>query len=362
MKKFYAPSGTGKFISLMLMALLVLITSGCKKQNNITFNSFPNEQELKGEKLNLVIYTSAVHLELMDTLLFIRNSYDDNLFISIYHKNTFQHIKSFCKRGKGPEEMVYVGYWSIDKDNGILWVPDFQKVNIWGYNVDSLLKFPGYKPTTIISLPKKLHPMMGLASFNSELFAVPDPLGEVQLFFFDRKGEQVSVMEKMDIKDIDDSFYSDLTRTHNRIHSEKQKMIMVYRYFDRMILYDLKTNQHTEVIGPDHIDEKKQLAAYDHERLKGYTGKPKFDDRYIYLFYNGGPAKHVDFEKGKVSAAYGKKIHIFDWNGNPVMRLILDHEISDFVVDKENKRIIAFAVDAEDNLISYDISHIPELN
>jgi len=211
-------------------------------------------------------------------------------------------------------------------------------------------------------LPKKLYPMMELANYNSELFAIPDPLGEVQLYFFNRKGEEVSIIENMDIKDIQESFFSDLTRTHNRIHPEKDKMVTVYRYFDRMIIRDLKSDQFIEVTGPDHIDLKEQLAAHEHERLKGYTTQPKFDDRFIYLFYNGGPGAHVDFEKGKVSALYGKKIHVFDWDGNPVMRLILDHQISNFVVDKENRRIIAFAVDAEENMISYDISNISELN
>jgi len=362
MKKNNLPIGTHKHFFLLLMALLVLITSGCKNQGDITFKSFPGEQELKGEKLNFVIYTHAVRLELMDSLLFILNPYDDNLFISIYHKNTFQHLKSFCRKGKGPYEMEYIGPWSLDKENGILWVTDFRKTNLWGFHIDSLLKFPDYKPTIEITLPKKLYPIMELANYNSELFAIPDPLGEVQLYFFNKQGEEVSVIEKMGIKDIQDSFFSDLTRTHNRIHPEKDKMVMVYRYFDRMIIRNLQNDQFIEVTGPDHIDPKEQLAANNHERLKGYASKPKFDDRFIYLFYSGGPVAHVDLEKGKVSALYGKKIHVFDWDGNPVMRLILDHQISNFVIDKENQRIIAFAVDAEESMISYDISNISELN
>jgi len=63
-----------------------------------------------------------------------------------------------------------------------------------------------------------------------------------------------------------------------------------------------------------------------------------------------------------MSAVYSKNIRIFDLNGKPFIKLILDHEISDFVIDKKNKRIIAFAVDAKDNMISYDISNILELN
>ena len=363
MKRINTHIETKSHFLILSLTLLLLLFTVCKKQENIIeFKSFPDEYNLKGEKLNLIIYTHAVRFELLDSLLFTLNPYDEHFFISIYNKNTLQHIKSFCKRGKGPWEKVSSGNWSLDKDNGILWVSDFQKVNLWGYYIDSLLKFPDYTPTTIISLPKKLNPMMGVASFNSELFAVPDPFGEVQLFFFDKNGEQVSVMEKMDIKDTDDLFLSELTRTQNRIHPGKEKIVMVYRNFDRMIIRDLKSDNFIETIGPDHIDPKKQLALYEHERFDGYDGKPKFDEDYIYALYEGTIGTKVDFETGKMSAVYSKNIHIFDWDGNPVMKLILDHEVSAFVIDKENKRIIAFAVDAEDNIISYDISHIPELN
>ena len=137
---------------------------------------------------------------------------------------------------------------------------------------------------------------------------------------------------------------------------------MVYRKFDRMILRDLKSDNFIETIGPDHIDPKKQQALYEHERIEGYDGKPTFDEDFIYALYQGTVGTKVDYDKGKMYVVYPKNIHIFDWNGKPVMKLILDHEISTFVIDKENKRIIAFAVDAEDNIISYDISHIQELN
>lgn len=348
---------------LLLLILLVLLFLSCRKQTNIIkFKSFPDEYELKGEKLNLVIYTHGVRFALLDSLLIIRNSFDMHFFLSIYNKNTLQHIKSFCKKGKGPWEMVSVGYWSLDKNNGILWVFDFHKNDLWGYYIDSLLKFPDYKPTTIISLPRKLYPVMEVTNYNSELFAIPDPHGEIQLSFYNKEGEEVSVMEKMDIKDIDNSFLSDLTRTHNRIHPGKEKMVMVYRKFDRMIIRDLKSENFIEIIGPDHIDPKKQLALYDHETMDGYDAKPKFDKDYIYALYQGTISTNVDFDSGKMSAVYSKNIHIFDWDGKPVMKLILDHEVSDFVIDKENKRIIAFATDAQDNIISYDISNIPELN
>ncbi len=362
--KLSIPSvSTIKGVFLIFLSLLITIIFGCKDQDNfIEFKSFPDEYILVGKKLDLPIQSPALNMRLFDSLLFIMNPYDKMFFIHIYNKNTFQHYKSFHRKGNGPNEYKSAGTFSLDKKSRILWVTDFNKIRIVGYYIDSLLEFPNYKPAVIISLPKKLHPMMGMENYNSELFAIPDPAGEIQLFFFNRKGEEVSVMNKMDFKDIDNSFFSDLTRTHNSIHAGKNKIVMVYRYFDRMIIRDLKDNSFIETIGPDHIDLQKQLELYDHERLYGYDGKPKFDDNYIYGLYRGTPAAKVDFELGKVSAVYSKKIHIFNWNGKPVMRLNLDHEISSFIIDRKNNRIIAFSVDEVNSLVSYDISHIPELN
>jgi len=280
----------------------------------------------------------------------------------IYNKNTFQNYRSFFRRGNGPNEYKSAGTFSLDKKLRLLWITDFSKIRIVGYYIDSLLEFPDCKPAFTNPLPSKLHPLMGMENYNSQLFAIPDPRGEVQLYFFNRKGEEISVMNKMDLKDYDNSFFSDLTRTHNKIHADKNKMVMVYRFFDRMIIRDLKDSSFAETIGPDHIDPQKQLGLYDHQRLYGYDGKPKFDDKYIYALYTGTPGAKVDFDLGKVSAVYPKIIHVFNWNGQPVMRLNLDHEISSFVHDRENKRVIAFSVDDLNSMISYDISNIPEFN
>jgi len=96
-------------LCILFLVLLLQLSTGCNKQDNIIeFKSFPDEYKLNSKKLNLVLYTGAVGFELMDSLLLVRNPYDEFFFLSIYNKNTLQHIKSFCKRGKGPWEMVYV--------------------------------------------------------------------------------------------------------------------------------------------------------------------------------------------------------------------------------------------------------------
>jgi len=51
-----------------------------------------------------------------------------------------------------------------------------------------------------------------------------------------------------------------------------------------------------------------------------------------------------------------KRIHVFDWTGKPVAKLHVDHQICSFVVDRENQRIIAYAEDMENSLVTYDIS------
>lgn len=354
---------TSKAFPLISMFLLISVILSCKKQNNlIEFKSFPEEYNLIGEKLDFPLQSPALRMRLFDSLLIIRSTYDSMYFMHIYNKNTFQHYRSFHRRGNGPNEYKSAGVFSLDKKLRILWITDFRKIRIVGYYIDSLLEFSDCKPAFIIPLPKKLHPLMGMENYNSELFAVPDPRGEIQLYFFNRKGEEVSVMNKMDLEDFDNSFFSDITRTHNKIHAGKNKMVMLYRFLDRMIIRDLKDSSFIETIGPDHIDPQKQLGLYDHQKLYGYDGKPKFDENFIYGLYRGTPAAKVDFDLGKVSAVYSKKIHIFNWKGKPVMRLNLDHEISSFVIDRENKRIIAFSVDDLNSMISYDISNILELN
>ena len=76
----------------------------------------------------------------------------------------------------------------------------------------------------------------------------------------------------------------------------------------------------------------------------------KCDKNYIYCSYLGDPA----IEKGKKESNSPGRIHVFDWHGNPVAKLVFDTHIGSFEIDRDNHRLIILSADSGD-LMSCDL-------
>lgn len=77
-------------------------------------------------------------------------------------------------------------------------------------------------------------------------------------------------------------------------------------------------------------------------------------DKYIYALYNGRTK-----EAFKDRYFYGNEIHIFDWKGNPVKKIILDKDARALSVDEAGRILYTISYDIDENedpkFLVYDI-------
>jgi len=59
------------------------------------------------------------------------------------------------------------------------------------------------------------------------------------------------------------------------------------------------------------------------------------------LKWDGGTVKYADV---------ANEIHVWDWEGNPILKLILDRSIFSFDVTPDNKQLIALSIEDVDKL------------
>jgi len=78
---------------------------------------------------------------------------------------------------------------------------------------------------------------------------------------------------------------------------------------------------------------------------------PSVDDDYIYGLYINIPEE--DLFKGDVGT---NEVHIFDWSGNFVKRVFLDHRCDVIALDATNKLLYAYSSLMSDELYVYDVS------
>jgi hypothetical protein len=78
------------------------------------------------------------------------------------------------------------------------------------------------------------------------------------------------------------------------------------------------------------------------------------NDNYIYLLYSGN-------KEDNIYSGYGKQIYVYDWEGNPIKKIVLPHYISCFDIVNDNI-LYAFDVEKLSVVKAAFIAKINELN
>ncbi len=129
------------------------------------------------------------------------------------------------------------------------------------------------------------------------------------------------------------------------VHPSEEKIIIVYRYADIIVGIDFNGNILFQRQGPDMIQES---PAQDFK--KNTYASFKYIKNKLFGLYNGGYVRKNPKDKPK----YSENIFVFDWQGQPIANLQLEHPTYTFALDKENKKIITYATDLGE-LVSYEI-------
>lgn len=344
---------------LIFLFVISLLVHGCLEKHDsfIKFNKFPIEYDLFSKPV-ILLKTPGAFLELYDTLLFCCNTYDQEYFIRIYNKNSFKLYKKFLRKGKGPHEMSLFGRIAIDNKNHSLWISDYPHNDLWGYSIDSVLMGKSTVPSTIVHLPSKVYPIIEFHCYDS-LFYLPALGGGTGFSVFNIKGMEVNHIGDLNLDENKKIIGTELNYTLSNIFPQRNKVITTYRYFDKLVIYEINGKHYSVAYGPDHLDLDKQLKGDDFTRIEAYFPYyPRTLNRFIFAVYNGKPGMVIKKETGSPMPTSGYKINVFDWEGTPIARLNLDHQIVSFVIDSLKNRIIAFAADADTSIVEYDIRSV----
>jgi hypothetical protein len=128
-------------------------------------------------------------------------------------------------------------------------------------------------------------------------------------------------------------------------HPSNEKIIIAYRYADIIVGIDYKGNILFQAQGPDMIRESPSK-----NNKKVTYSSIKYTKNKIFGLYNGGHIRKGPKDKPK----YSENIFVFDWQGQPIANLQLEHPTQSFAIDKENERIITYAADLGE-VVCYEI-------
>ncbi len=121
------------------------------------------------------------------------------------------------------------------------------------------------------------------------------------------------------------------------------KCVLANRYADKIEIVNVKTNLSKIVSGPEGYEPDMMVAkGNDGINLSATNDKTRYGfvrgkvtNKYIYLLYSGDNAETIHLN-------YGRYIYVYDWEGNPIKKLIFKDYMLDFVVTANDELLYAY--------------------
>jgi len=263
------------------------------------------------------------------------------------------HLVSFGKRGEGPEEMLSAETFQFNSPDSI-WVLDANKMQISRWDIQS---FPPIRSETI-ELDKRLVRTLDFYSTNSGFF-VPDYLGECRYHQLNKQGQIIrsagSIPTNKQYKEIARPALAQAWRSFMDYHPQNEILVMGTQLGEILEIYQLRDTLSSAYKGKNGEPE---FEISDGEGIP--TGIMGFSDiqitdKYIYTVFHGRSFKEiiVGHQKGEKREDGGRYIYVFDLQGSPVCKYILDRAVYGIDVHEETNTIITTDINSDEPIVLY---------
>jgi len=320
--------------------LLAVVAFSCNGSQRTSFSDFP--ATLSPESGLIELEEPYIHGRLLvyDTLVFLTSTPQNPYQVHVYTED-FRYIKSAGLTGSGPGEITNPFFAAIDEDQQILWFMDLGKRVFHKFQIDSLLNDELYFPRKNIPVPDDKFVIIQYFPLDNTVFSYSDfNVSPPMISFFDEENPKIDSLIIPDgivegfHHNQGNAFLNSFVYHH---HPAKEKMVLANRFSDVIAIIDHDGKVLSYRQGPDMItqvpDHTKQNQISTYESLQ-------VDESFIYALYFGDTTLNENQE-----LIAPKSIHIFNWEGEPVARIKLDHHLTSFTLDRKNKRLLGFCME-----------------
>lgn len=311
-------------------------------KNTTVFSKFPKEQNVSFKNLFEYNKGNPRSIHIVDSVLVLANSSreTDYIFYS-YSLINKKRSKRFLKIGRGPSEAIGVSATGIN--NNTLWAYDITLKKMLTTNIKNILNdkagvlFNEYSVKDRyfkMDLTDSLHALgVSLEKINSKMDNIDFITGKKM----NSLGKFHKVPSDLPLGALKDAYVSEIY-----LKPSGGKVVLAYNFANAIEIFDFKTNTSFAVKGPDGFNVDFKVKNRNDYYYMGITDKTRkacingtVTDKYIYLVYSGHDRKTKNSE-------YGMEVHIYDWNGTPIKKLILDRYVYTLGISNDGKTLYSY--------------------
>lgn len=291
-----------------------------------------------------------------DSLLICWNYLLPNHFFTVFNVDTGEERGSFCEKGQGSNEAISVNaiFQLFKKGNDImtlLYASNEGKLFFWNisqsvmkgetvydtivsYNNDRIF-FPFYQSEDILFAYKPSDKL------NKE--EATTPWYEKRTIYSNELLQNYTFYKKKSVKNSNAGSLDFFFYTWDAIKPDGSKIVQAMRHLPQINILDTNTG---DVVG---YRVKKgpnfSLLETDMQLLNVYYNCVHADDDFIYASYWG---KEPWIDRLGVELPFFNTIHVFDWNGKPLYKLITDRSFFRIWSDPVRKRLYTIDMNTDE--------------
>ncbi len=339
-------------VKLLLLCALVFLVSctvvmPCKGQSlrvnrqETPIEKFPQFIKVNFVKVSAYTFYEPLEMHIKDDFIICQNTDtpENGYWFNILNKQGKVVDRKF-KKGKGPNEVLKAG--SSGFDNNRFWHFDRGLRKFWVVN--SVLQDTPNPKSNSIDL------MVGRARYyNDSTIITRGGTGTSYKYdLYDFKNKKIiggygdlSTLSKLDV--FDNGWNPQMEKEYFegdfKFKPDKTKFVVGYYYFDVIEIYHAKGDLIKAIRGPLRLSPEfrlfatKEYAGFDKhpQTIVAYT-YIQCTDKYIYAAFSGN-----QLHGG--SPFHPKKKYVFNWNGDSIAILQLNHPVMSFVIDEKDNTI-----------------------
>lgn len=348
----------------VLINILLLLTALCActsapRSEGVLYADFPQTWELKGKVITLdtALFRYPFRVRVQGDRVVVMDLHGADYFCHVFHYPDFHYMASLGKRGEAPDEQISVE--NIRWNGEYLWALDANKSELarFGFALsgDSLLR------QEAVNLDKDILRPLDFVAVDDSTFIIPDYSGDNRFCIVNRQGKLLHKMGTIPSSNEDTLKNSrpalaQAWRSFIDYNPRNGVLVAVTQLGEVLEIYNLKDSTHVTRIGP-HGEPKFQIS-------QGYglpTGIMGFSDvqvtdSAIYAVFHGRSFKEIsqNVQKG-IQIDGGQYIYVFNLEGEPLCKYMLDHYIYGISVDEQKNIILATDVNKDEPIIEYQV-------
>lgn len=356
---------------ILYISCIIIFFFSCNKETDIKyFNGdivFYEEsnviENLKGEKIIFDdIYTGEMIIH--DSLAFFVSSKYPGYLLSIFNINNGHHIGNYLNKGNGPDDFLAVNIMNhVFQENNCsnIWLYAYNEQKIIELNVNKVLIGENLPLDTIFNFSWSdyhMAPFNYLFRLNKDKVIAKVPLESLfnngkeftppkyKIIDFNTKKESkeyILYSETIE-KKTENQPLSMYYLSTDQIRPDLQKIAISMGLLSQINILDLESGE-LKCVRKINTPSFSEIIKKDIQDYKIYYKSTSTDNNFIYSLY-----VNKDFNLKNIPSS--NEVHIFDWEGNFIKKIILDQYIDKIRLDSK-RNILYGKSEKNDNIYRF---------